>query len=149
MVPDDRIRARLRGYRCRFVADAVVRHHGSSTLGRVSPFAVFHSQRNLEWSYVKNTPGPLLVRTFPSHVIYNLAAAAHFARIGRLGAFLRGKLAAFGGLSRMLRKRSVIQHSRRVSSRDIWRELEPRWLAIKLREERFDTSIATPTSVVQ
>ena len=27
-------RARLRGYRCRYVADAVVRHHGSATLGR-------------------------------------------------------------------------------------------------------------------
>ena len=26
-------RARLLGYRCRYVADAVVRHHGSATLG--------------------------------------------------------------------------------------------------------------------
>ena len=53
-------RARLLGYRCRYVADAVVRHHGSATIGRVSGFAVFHGQRNLEWLYVKNTPISLL-----------------------------------------------------------------------------------------
>jgi GT2 family glycosyltransferase len=47
-------RARLRGYRCRYVPDAVVRHHGSATLGPVSAFAVFHGQRNLEWVFVKN-----------------------------------------------------------------------------------------------
>src|SRR4029434_4374780 len=30
-------RARLRGYRCRYVADAPVRHHGSATLGKARP----------------------------------------------------------------------------------------------------------------
>ena len=41
-------RARLLGYRCGYVANAVVRHHGSATIGRVSTFGVFHGQRNLE-----------------------------------------------------------------------------------------------------
>ena len=54
-------RARLLGYRCRYVADAVVRHHGSATIGRVSGFAIFHGQRNLEWLYVKDTPMSLLL----------------------------------------------------------------------------------------
>ena len=58
-------RARLLGYRCRYVADAVVRHHGSATIGRVSGFAIFHGQRNLEWLYVKNTPPSLLLTTLP------------------------------------------------------------------------------------
>ena len=87
-------RARLRGYRCRYVADSIVRHHGSGTLGKASPFAVFHGQRNLEWMYFKNTPGSLLLRTLPGHLVYTLAAAAHFTRHGRLGAFLKAKLAA-------------------------------------------------------
>ena len=81
-------RARLLGYRCRYVADAVVRHHGSVTIGRVSGFAIFHGQRNLEWLYVKNTPLTLLMATLPSHVIYMAAAGLHFARKGALGPFL-------------------------------------------------------------
>jgi GT2 family glycosyltransferase len=135
-------RARLLGYRCRYVADAIVRHHGSATLGRVSARAVFHGQRNLEWVYVKNTPGALLLRTLPGHVMYNLAAAAHFARIGRLGPFVRGKLAAVAGLPRMLRKRAHVQRTRRVDARAIWLQLESRWLSIKLREKRFDVTLA-------
>ena len=131
-------RARLRGYRCRYVADAIVRHVGSATLGTISPFAVFHGQRNLEWMYVKNTPGSLLLRTLAGHVVYDVAAAVHFARIGRLGAFLRAKIAAFAGVPRMLRKRAAIQRQRRVSAAAIAGLMDTRWLATKLREKRFD-----------
>jgi hypothetical protein len=86
-------RARLRGYRCRYVAEAVVRHHGSGTLGKSSAFSVFHGQRNLEWAYLKNTPGSLLLRTLPGHVLYNVAAAAYFTRAG-LGAPFSGHAAS-------------------------------------------------------
>jgi GT2 family glycosyltransferase len=138
-------RARLLGYRCRYVAGAIVRHHGSMTLGRVSPFAVYHGQRNLEWVYVKNTPGPLLLRTLAGHVVYDLAAALHFARAGRLIAFVRAKIAAFAGLPAMLAKRKRIQASRRIGAEALWPLLESRWLATKLREKRFDLGIAGET----
>ena len=82
-------RARLLGYRCGYVANAVVRHHGSATIGRINAFAVFHGQRNLEWLYIKNTPISLLLTTLPSHVIYVAAASVHFARRGAFGAFPR------------------------------------------------------------
>jgi GT2 family glycosyltransferase len=135
-------RARLLGYRCRYVADAVVRHHGSATLGRVSPFAVFHGQRNLEWVYVKNTPGRLLLRTLPGHLLYNLAAAIHFTRGGLGGSFLRAKAAALAGLPRMLRKRGGIQRTRRVGAGAIWPLLERHWLRTKRREKQFDSALA-------
>jgi GT2 family glycosyltransferase len=135
-------RARLRGYRCRYVADAVVRHHGSATMGHVSPFAVFHGQRNLEWLYLKNTPASLLVRTLPGHLFYNAAGAAHFARLGLLGTFLRAKGAAVAGLPRVWRKRVAVQRTRRVAARAIDAHLERRWLATKAREKRFDVGLA-------
>ena len=135
-------RARLRGYRCRYVADAIVRHRGSATIGRVSRFSVFHGQRNLEWMYVKNTPGSLLLKTLPGHAIYTLAAAVHFTRQGRLGAFLRAKWAALAGLPRMLRKRATVQRERKVNAAAIERHMESRWLAMKLREKRFDAQLA-------
>lgn len=135
-------RARLRGYRCRYVADAIVRHRGSATLGRVSPFAVYHGQRNLEWVYLKNTPASLLWRTVVGHALYNLAAAAHFTRHGLLGTFLRAKGAALGGVPGMLRKRRVVQQTRKVGADAIVPHLESRWLANKRREKRFDSGLA-------
>jgi len=135
-------RARLRGYRCRYVADAVVRHHGSATLGTASAFAVFHGQRNLEWMYIKDTPGALLLTTLPGHVLYLGAACLHFARTGALGAFLRAKAAAVAGLPAILRKRSQVQRTRRVGADAIRPLLESRWLAIKRREKQFDAGLA-------
>jgi hypothetical protein len=124
------------------VADAVVRHHGSATLGTVSAFSVFQGQRNLEWNYLKNTPGSLLLRTLPGHVVYNAAAAVHFARLGRLGPFLRAKLAALAALPRVMRARAAVQRSRRVGADAIWPHLDARWLATKVREKRFDAGLA-------
>ena len=135
-------RARLRGYRCRYVADAIVRHHGSATLGRGSVSAVFHGQRNLEWMYLKNTPASLLVRTLPGHLVYNAASAAYFARMGHLGVFLKAKLAAVRGLPAIVRKRSAIQRTRTVSARAIEEHLERRWLSAKVREKHFDVRLA-------
>ena len=134
-------RAQLRGVRCRYVADSVVRHRGSSTLGKGSRLAVFHGQRNLEWVYVQNTPLPILLRTLPAHLVYNAAAAVHFTRRGMLGSFLAGKVAAIAGLPRALRKRARIQRTATVAAADIWRQLEPGWLALKRREKRFDAAL--------
>jgi hypothetical protein len=92
--------------------------------------------------YVKNTPASLLARTLPGHIIYNAAAAVHFARLGLLGPFFHAKLAAVAGLPRMLRKRSDVQRGRRVGAGAIWPLLESRWLGTKLREKRFDTSLS-------
>jgi GT2 family glycosyltransferase len=135
-------RARLLGYRCRYIANAVVRHHGSVTIGRVSGFAIFQGQRNLEWLYVKNTPFALLLRTLPSHLLYTAAAGVHFARSGALGPFLRAKLAAIAGLPRALRKRRQVQRARRVQAAALRPLMETRWLSTKLREKRFDAELA-------
>jgi GT2 family glycosyltransferase len=135
-------RARLLGYRCGYVADAVVRHHGSATIGRVSTFAVFHGQRNLEWMYVKNTPISLLLTTLPSHLLYVGAASVHFARTGALGVFVRAKLAALAGMPGVLRKRRQVQRTRRVDVAALRPLFETRWLSTKLREKRFDAELA-------
>lgn len=135
-------RAQLHGYRCLYVADAVVAHAGSATLGPVSRQWVFYGQRNLEWVYFKNTPWPLLVRTLPSHALYNAAAGLYFASIGLARPFLAGKLAAVRGARHVWRKRRALQSRRRATLGELWRLLEPRWLRTKLREERFDLDLA-------
>jgi GT2 family glycosyltransferase len=135
-------RARLRGYRVRYVPDAIVKHHGSATLGRLSARAVFYGQRNLEWVYLKNSPTSVLLRTAVGHLLYDLAAGAYFLSSGRGWTFLRAKAAALAGIAAMLRKRAVVQRSRRADPNDIWRMLEPGWFGVKTREKRFDEHIS-------
>jgi N-acetylglucosaminyl-diphospho-decaprenol L-rhamnosyltransferase len=128
-------RARLLGFRCWYAADAIVRHAGSATLGVASPAAVYYGQRNLEWTWLKNTPRALLLRTAIPHAIYSLAGMSHYARRGRLLAAVRGKLAALLGLPAVLRDRRAVQQASVVSVHAVERLMETGWLALKRREK--------------
>ena len=137
-------RARLRGHRCFYVSNAVVHHAGSGTLKRASDAAVFFGQRNLEWTYWKNTPTPLLLRTFVSHVLYDAAALMGYGASGRLGPYLRAKWAALRGIPAVLRKRALVQKSRVTTNSELWDVMESNWFARKRKEKRFDRQIANP-----
>ena len=128
-------RARLAGYRCWYAADAVVGHAGSGTLGVRSASAVFHGQRNLEWTWLKNTPPGLLFRTLPAHVAYSVAGVVHYAAKGSFGPALRGKMSAMLGLPRLLAKRRAVQRDRRADSDTLDVHLERGWMALKRAEK--------------
>jgi hypothetical protein len=96
----------------------------------------------MEWMYFKNTPWPLLLVTLPGHVLYDLAAAVHFARLRLFGTFVRAKWAALLELPRVWRQRRDVQRARRASSTHLWKLMDRGWIAIKLREKRFDQSFA-------
>jgi GT2 family glycosyltransferase len=133
-------RARLAGFGCWYAADAIVRHAGSGTLGSMSTTAVFYGQRNLEWTWIKNTPARLLLSTFPMHVAYSAAGLLHYVRAGRGGAALAGKASALLGLPRVLAQRRALQGARTVQSETIERWMDRGWMALKRREKsaRFD-----------
>lgn len=133
-------RARLLGHRVWYAADAIVAHAGSGSLGTISPAAVYYGQRNLEWTWLKNTPRDLLLATALSHAIYSLAGVLHYLRLGLGGAALRGKWDAFRSLSAVLADRRAVQASRTASGADLERWMEPRWLAAKRREKTFSTA---------
>jgi N-acetylglucosaminyl-diphospho-decaprenol L-rhamnosyltransferase len=133
-------RARLRGLRIWYAAGAIVRHAGSASLGAVSPAAVFYGQRNLEWTWIKNTPPGLLGATALPHAIYSLAGVAHYIAAGRGGPALRAKWAALRELRSVLADRARVQSTRTVSAADLAPFLEPNWLAAKRREKAFISS---------
>jgi len=135
-------RARLRGMRVWYAADAIVRHAGSGSLGTISPAAVYYGQRNLEWTWIKNTPPGLLAATAVSHAIYSIAGLVHYIRIGLGGPALRGKFAALSRLPAVLADRARVQAQRTVSAAEIAPLLEPRWLEAKRREKSFAASRA-------
>jgi N-acetylglucosaminyl-diphospho-decaprenol L-rhamnosyltransferase len=135
-------RVRLRGHRCVYVPDAIVRHVGSATLGRSSRMAVFYGQRNTEWVYFKNTPASLFWLTVPLHAVYLAAALVYFTWAGQLPTFIAAKWAALRGLPSIWRKRREVQRTRRASTSAIWEILEPAWIGLKLREKRFELRMA-------
>lgn len=130
-------RARLAGSRVVCAFDAVVRHAGSASLGRASSAAVYYGQRNLEWTWIKNSPRRLLLRSLPSHILYDVAGLMAYTRAGHLGAWLRGKSAALAALPTMLRKRRKIQSATTLDPESLWRLMEPDWIGIKRREKAF------------
>jgi hypothetical protein len=131
-------RAQLLNCRCVYVPDAIVRHAGSGTLGTVSRLSVYYGQRNLEWVYLKNTPWPLLLATLPGHLVYSLAGGLYLMRAGHVGAWFSAKRAALSGLPSIMRKRRLVQRSRRTDLRRLWALMDRGWLALKLGEKRFD-----------
>jgi GT2 family glycosyltransferase len=136
-------RARLRGMRVWYAADAIVRHAGSGSLGTASPAAVYYGQRNLEWTWIKNTPARLLAATALPHAMYSLAGVLHYVRLGLGGPAIGGKLAALAQLPAVLRDRARVQAARAVPAADIEPLMERRWLASKWREKAFTRSVAS------
>jgi len=138
-------RARLLGADVWYAAEAVVRHAGSASMGRVSDLAVYCGQRNLEWTWLKNTPRGLLWRSAGPHILYNLAGFAAYARHGRIAPWLRGKIAALAGLPRMMRARKRVQSTRTATNQELWSVMEPDWIGVKRREKQF--SFRAPESI--
>lgn len=130
-------RARLRGLRTWYAASAIVRHAGGGSLGVVSPAAVYYGQRNLEWTWIKNTPPGLLAATALSHALYSFAGVVHYVACGRGAPVLRAKWAALRELPAVLAERRRIQATRTATAADLEPFLERNWLAAKRREKAF------------
>jgi GT2 family glycosyltransferase len=133
-------RARLRGARCVYAPRALVRHAGSGSIGHVSAQQVFYGQRNLEWTWIKNTPSRLLWRSLLSHAAYDVAGAIGYARQGLFGVWCRAKWQALAQWGRMTGKRREIQREATVDPESLWALMEPDWIGVKRREKAFDFS---------
>ena len=129
-------RARLAGYGCVYVADAVVYHKVRGTMAHFPSQQVFQSQRNIEWVWLKNMPASLMLKYLPQRLLYWLGAAWFFTRRGHGLTFLRAKLAALTGCIPVLKQRAQIQRSRRITSEDFERLLTRDWLPRKLAKFR-------------
>lgn len=118
-------RLRLLGGKCVLVWGAVARHIGSVTTGgQSSDFAAYHGHRNIEWTYFKNVPLPILMATLPVHFLAVLLTIAVLSMRGQAGVVCRAKMDAIRGLGVVLRQRRKIQIERKVSWLDIWRVMD-------------------------
>jgi GT2 family glycosyltransferase len=117
-------RLQLAGWPAVFVAKARVYHLLSATGGGV--LASFYTGRNTIWVLAKDVPGWLL-RRYWRHMVaaqWRIARNALAAWQGAAArARLRGQLAGLFTLPRMLRKRSAVQATRRISDGELLRLL--------------------------
>jgi GT2 family glycosyltransferase len=113
---DAGFRLRLRGHRCLYVPDAVVRHVGGASSGRRSGFSVYHGHRNLVWTFFKDMPAALLLVYLPQHVLLNVLSLVWFSSRGQGRVILRAKWDAFRGLPRVLLERRAVQRGRSVGA---------------------------------
>lgn len=137
------LRAQWAGWKCRYVADAIVDHRYSHSAGRASALKAFYVERNRLFVAIKNFPlSMLLMSPFASisryfwHVMFLLhgrGKAAEFSRGGSglmLAWFvLKAHWAAMIALPRLLSQRRQIR--RKISSTEFKRILKQHWITPK------------------
>jgi GT2 family glycosyltransferase len=127
------LRARIAGWRCRYIPTALVRHHRGSTMGRGSVRRLALIERNRVLLAAKLFPWSLLWLN-PFYFALRLAAGVLAASRGSADTAVfpgvKGKLALAAGLlygqldalrllPRILRKRAGIERIRRLSPRQV------------------------------
>jgi GT2 family glycosyltransferase len=121
-------RLRLHGYRALYVPNAVVYHVGSASLGMNSDFSLYHSHRNLVWTFCKNMPTHLFLRYLPAHILANLVYVLYYTISGRGKVLWKAKMDAVHGLPLIWKKRKEIQKTRTATNTDLLCSMEHGWL---------------------
>jgi GT2 family glycosyltransferase len=109
-------RLRLIGYRCMYLPSAVVLHMGSGSTSRRSDLAVYFSQRNLVWTFIKDMPGIWVWMLAPIHIFANLfmIALAISRKQGKIT--MKAKWDVFQNFGSIIQKRRQVQSTRVISS---------------------------------
>jgi len=144
------LRARIAGWSCLYVPDAVVRHHRASTLGALAPRRLELIERNRVLLALKLFPWSLL---WLNGVFYLIRLAAGLwaamrnkgevsrfpglsGKLRVIRALLRADLQALKMTPRMLRKRRTLKPIRRINSWNLTRLLLSNRISLKeLMEE--------------
>ncbi len=130
---DLNVRARLQGFRCRYVPGAVVLHRVNTSIGSLSRTYVFFGHRNSEYVFWKNMPTRLLWSFLPERLLFNVLSLLFFLAKGRGGAFLQGKIDFIRRFPDIMQKRRRIQAGRRVSASEFRGQLDRNWLKYRRR----------------
>jgi len=123
-------RGQLRGWRCRYVPDAIALHKKSMTSGYHSAFKAFHVERNRIWNAIKLFPLRLLLLS-PFYTLTRYVAQGYATLTGKgissgfsrdysrgqlLSILVRAYASALKQLPEMWRERRRIQQGRRLGA---------------------------------
>lgn len=130
-------RAQLAGWKCLYVPQAVVYHKVSASIKRTSTISVYHMARNIEWLWIKNMPTYFIFRYLHHKIIQELIEFCYFLFIGRLKAYLKGKIDAAITLPVTIKKRKEIQTNKRVSNKYLNNIISSMWPVVFLTIRRI------------
>ncbi len=107
-------RSLLAGYKALYVPSAKCYHHGSATLGALSPRHVFLTNRNKLFTIVKNYKRDWLIVHFMDIISHQIDMARQFSQTRRGFSFLRSRISAAWKMPKMVLKRySLFIHGHR------------------------------------
>jgi GT2 family glycosyltransferase len=129
---DLNFRARLLGFRCLFVPQAVAFHRVNSTIGTSSHNYVYYGHRNSEYVFWKNFPLRLLLSYLPERILFDVASFLFFVYRRRGASFLQAKLDFIRSLPAILRKRRLVQQTRQLSAPEVRAALTRNWFRHRL-----------------
>jgi hypothetical protein len=125
---DLNFRAQLHGWKVMYIPTAIVYHKVRSSIGKMSPMAVYYTLRTSEFVRIKNVPLGVFIRCFPEFIIGILTEFIYFAiKHKQLRLYLKAKIDAIRMLPKMLKKRAVIMKKRKVSHRYLLNMMTPVW----------------------
>ena len=114
-------RARLNGHRCVQLQAAQVSHMGYGSSARRSDFVTYHGVRNRLWTFIKNTPLPLIILMAPFHAALTIILWVSSARFGQFSVFTKGLRDGFAAWPRLMGKRRDIQKKRQIKPLELAR----------------------------
>ncbi|OGW16620.1 MAG: hypothetical protein A3G93_16465 [Nitrospinae bacterium RIFCSPLOWO2_12_FULL_45_22] len=109
-------RARLAGWQCLYVPQAIAFHHHSWSLGQESSQKIFFIERNKILTILKNWPIRAMLLYAPLIIGYDLMADGYYILLKKDFSRLRAKLSALRQLPRVLRERSKIHGNKKISA---------------------------------
>jgi len=125
-------RAMLAGYKCLYVPQAVVYHKINQTVGRNSDFLLYHSRRNVEYTFFKNMPFPLIIATLPLHIVYNLLTFTQALLQKRFTVFIKAKKDFIKNFKKLYKLRKKIQEKRKISLKELFFSFSNHYLCYKV-----------------
>jgi GT2 family glycosyltransferase len=102
-------RARLSGWKCRYVPTARVVHIHGGTAGFKSDISIYYGNRNLVWYVVKNYPVRTLLLSSPWIIGRNCADIPYYFLKGQGLTIIRVKIDILKGIVTMMKKRRKIK----------------------------------------
>jgi GT2 family glycosyltransferase len=112
-------RARLVGWQCLYVPQAVLFHHHAWSLGHESNRKIFLLERNKILTILKDWPLKYMIYYAPLIAAYDIFADGYYILKKKGFSRFKAKISALRQLPRVLRERSKIHCNRRISYADM------------------------------
>ena len=123
---DLNFRAQLHGWRVIYVPNAIVYHKVRSSIGKMSPMAVYYTLRNSEFVKIKNIPLPLFLRCFPMFILGMVSELIYFTMKHRQPIlYFKAKTDVIRMLPVMLKKRKRNLRIAKIDSKNLKKILTP------------------------